>query len=256
MMLLVFSLASLGLAAGIADAEITQKGTLRVKVTAELDPRRLPREKRAPVAVSIDSGFTTTDGSVPPQLRTLRIELDRHGRLDTAGLAICHVNQIQPASTAQAVAACRAALVGRGSFSVTVLLRNQEPYATQGRLLLFNGVLKGKPVLLGHIYSPRPFANSFVIPFRISSNRRGRYGIVLAASLPKAFTSWGHVTAMRLRLGRRYSSHGERRSFASAGCPAADGFQGAVFPLARISFSFLGGLSLTPTVTSTCTVRR
>jgi hypothetical protein len=252
---LALALIGLGLAAGIARAELAQEGTLRVSVAAGLRPSRLPRRGRAPVAVSIATRLTTTDGSVPPQLKTLRIELNRHGRLDTAGLPECRSAQIQPASTARALAACGGALVGRGRFSVDVVLGSQEPYPTSGRLLVFNGPHKGRPALLGQIYSTHPFANSFVIPFAISRRRSGRYGIVLTANLPKAFTSWGHVTGMRLRLGRRYTYKGRSRSFASAGCPAAEGFPGALFPLARTSFSFADGKTLSETLVSTCRVR-
>lgn len=236
-------------------AEVTQQGDLRVSVEAKLSPRRLPRTGTAPIAVSLDGQIATTDGSVPPPLKTLRIELNRHGRLDTAGLPECRIGEIHPASTARALAACRRSLVGRGGFSVDVILGGQRPYPTKGRLLLFNGHYRGRPALLGQIYSAHPFANSFVIPFRIERSGQGRYGIALAATLPRAFTSWGHVTGLRLRLARRYSYRGRAHSVISAGCPAPKGFSGALFPLARTTFGFAGGEKLTSTLTSGCRVR-
>jgi DNA-binding beta-propeller fold protein YncE len=236
--------------------DVVQKGTLRVGVDAKLSPRVLPRAGRAPIAASVSSRLTTTDGSTPPPLKALRIELNRHGRLETTGLPECRPDQIQPASTARALAACRGALVGRGSLSLDVVLGGQEPYPTTGQLLLFYGRHRGRPALLGQIYAPHPFANSFVIPFRIQREGKGRFGTALSAAFPPAFTSWGHITGLRMQLSRRYGFRGTRRSFLSAGCPVPRGTSLAVFPVARVSFVFAGGTTISQTPTGSCQVRK
>jgi hypothetical protein len=248
-------LALAALLAGAARAEVVQKGTLRVAVSGRFSPKRLPRTGAAPIAATVGGGIATVDGSLPPQLKRLRIELNRHGRLETQGLPECRIGQIQPASTSRALSACRPALVGRGSFSVDVVLGSQEPYPTKGRLLVFNGTYDGRPALLGQIYSAHPFANSFVIPFQVSRLKRGPYGIALTARLPRAFTAWGYVTGLKMTLSRRYSYRGQRHSFISAGCPAPKGFSGSVFTLARTTFGFAGATKLSSTLTSECTVR-
>lgn len=238
-----------------AHGEVIQRGNLRISLAAELQPNRLPRRGGAPVAVSIDSRLATTDRSEPPSLRSLRIEINRHGRLDTNGLPECKIAQIQPATTARALASCRAALVGRGSFSLDVLLGSQEAYPTTGRLLLFNGRWQSRPALLGQFFAAHPFANSFVIPFRVEQLGRGRYGIALSARFPPAFINWGHVTALQMRLSRRFRYRGARHSFLSAGCPAPAGFDLVSFPLARVSFDFNDGARLSSTVTRRCRTR-
>jgi len=238
-----------------AHAEVVQKGNLRVEVSGRLSPKRLPRTSAAPISVMVGGGIKTVDGSLPPQLKELRIELDRHGHMETQGLPKCHVDQIQPASTRQALRACRPALVGSGSFSVDVVLGTQVPYPSKGRLLVFNGTYRGRPALLGQIYSAHPFTNSFVIPFRIGRSKRGRYGIALSARLPRAFTNWGHVTQLTMKLERRYAFRGGRRSFISTACPAPNGFGGAVFSLARTTFRFAGGVELASSLTGECRVR-
>jgi hypothetical protein len=248
------TLAALALAPPAA-AEISQKGELRISVEGKLTPRKLPRTGTAPIAVTVGGQIRSTDGETPPQLRTLRIELNRNGRLDTRGLPTCRPAQIHPASTERALRACRPALVGRGTFTVDVVLAGQQPYPTEGRLLVFNGRYKGKPALLGQIYSPKPFSTSFFVPFRIGRAKGGRYGVALSASLPAALGDWGHVTGIRMRLGRRWRHRGARRSLISAGCPAPRGFPGALFTLARTSFGFAGGTKLTSTLTRECRVR-
>ena len=248
-------------APGAADAaiagasELAQQGSLRVSLTGSLAPRALPRARTAPVAVRLGGRISTADGSQPPQLRSIRIELNRHGRLEDRGLAVCPAAKIRIASSARALAACRKALVGRGSFKADVALAGQAPYPTKGRLLLFNGARDGSPVLLGQIYADRPFATSFVIVFKLAHRAQGTYGSVLTASLPAALGSWGHLTAIDLKLSRHYSYRGERRSYLSAGCPAPRGFPGAIFALARMSFSFAGGARLSSTLTRSCRVR-
>ncbi|MGC1164684.1 MAG: hypothetical protein WA862_01105 [Solirubrobacterales bacterium] len=242
------------LVAGIARAEVVQRGNLRITVGAELSPQRLPRAGAAPIAVTVGGRIATTDDGLPPQLKSLRIELNRHARLETAGLPRCRESQIQPASTARALAACRAALVGQGDFSVDVVLGTQQAYPAKGRLLVFNGTYEGRPALLGQIYSAHPFGNSFVIPFAIGKLRRGRFGTTLTAKLPRSFTDWGYLTGLTMRLGRRYLHEGRRHSVLSSGCPAPEGFPGATFPLARASFGF-STQKIGVTLTRSCEAR-
>lgn len=251
----ICALAMLGALGGLAQAEIAQKGKLRIKVSGKLAPRSLPRTGVAPISVSFAGQISTTDKSQPPQLKQLRIEINRHGQLDYAGLPICHPAEIQPASTGRALAACRGSLVGQGTFWANVVFAGQDPYPTKGRLLVFRGQSKGQPVLLGQIYSAHPFATSFLIPFSIHPIKAGIYGTALTASLPGALGNWGYVTAISMKLSRRYTYRGKAHSFISAGCPAPKGFPGAIFPLARTSFSFGGGQKLSSALTKSCGVR-
>lgn len=243
------------LGATFAQAEITRKGKLQVKVSGKISPRALPRQGTAPISVLFSGAISTTDESSPPQLKQLRIEINRHGSLDYEGLPVCRASEIQPASSGRALAACRRSLVGQGRFWANIVLSGQEPYPTQGRLLVFNGQRKGRPLLLGQIYASRPFATSFVIPFTVRKIKGGTYGTALTASLPQALGSWGYVTAIEMKLSRRYTYKGKSHSFISAGCPAPKGFPGAIFPLARTSFRFADGQKLSSSLTRSCGVR-
>jgi hypothetical protein len=236
-------------------SEVSQKGSLRIKVSGKLSPKRLPRERAAPISVAVGGEISTTDGSLPPQLKKLRIELNRHALLDTAGLPICEYPRIQPGSSSHALSQCRASLLGTGSFTANITLAGQEPYPTRGRLLVFKGLRHGRPVLYGHIFSAKPFATSFVIVFAIERLQGGTYGTALNAPLPKAMDAWGRLTGLELTLSRHYSYRGSAHSFISSGCPAPKGFPGAVFPLARTSFAFAGGTVLSSVLASNCKAR-
>jgi hypothetical protein len=241
----------LGVAA-LAGAEIIQQGNLRVTVSGALSPRRLPRSGVAPIAVSVGGEISTTDKSPLPKLQTLAIELNRNGRIDSAGLPICSYDSIQPASSQRALRACRSSLVGQGTFSAEISLTGQEPYPATGKLLLFNAVRHGRPVLFGQIYAPHPFATSFVIVFAIKNLAKGTYGTELSARLPASLASWGNLTGIQMTLSRRYSYRDKSHSYLSAGCPAPKGFPGASFSFARTSFGFAGGQVLSSTLTRTC----
>jgi hypothetical protein len=239
-----------------AASEIAQQNNLRLSVDGEISPRRLPRQEAVPISVSIGWRMATTDGTTPPQLRTLRIDINRAGRFDLTGLPTCPYAKIQPASTERALANCRPALVGRGSFSALIALAGQESYVASGQMLVFHGRQGRKSVLFGQIYSPRPFANSFVIVFALDENARGTYGTSLRAKLPPALLSWGSLTEIQMRLSRRFGYRGERRSFVSASCPAPEGAGLAVFHLARTSFSFVGAPPQLLTLDRSCRVSR
>jgi len=238
-----------------AQAATVQQGNLRLTVSGKLAPKKLPRDGVAPISVSVGGQIATTDQTLPPTLKKLRVELNRHGRLDYKGLATCNYGRIQPGSSSHALAGCRSSLVGEGTFSADITLSGQEPYPTQGKLLVFNSTKGGKPVLYGHIYAPHPFATSFVIIFKVSQLKKGTYGIVLDAPLPKAMKSWGRLTGLEMTLNRRFNYKGQSHSYISSGCPAPKGFPGTSFSLARTSFAFAGGTELSSVLLGECKVR-
>jgi len=244
--------ASVSVAGSLADT--TQQGTLRVKFGGHLSPTRLPRTGLAPVAVALSGDITTTDHSTPPQLSTITMAINRHGRLNPTGLPRCHYHQIQPASTGEAHAACADALVGTGSFRANVALPDQSPFPSDGKVLAFNGVLHGHPVIYAHIYGTVPVPISQLITFRIH-RIEGTYRVVLSAQLPQVAAEWGYVSGLSLTLKRTYRYKGQPRSYLSAGCPAPQGINVANYPFARASFGFDDGRTLHSRLTRTCKVR-
>jgi hypothetical protein len=250
------SLLALGAAwASSAGAQTELIGNLQVSVTASISPKKLPRDGRAPVAVSVGWKVGTTDGTPPPQLKKLKIEINRNGILDPTGLPICPYAKIQPASTSRALQNCRSSLVGKGSFAAIVGIEGQENYVVSGKMVIFNSEKGGKPVLFGQIYSAYPFANSFVITFKVSKAKKGDYGTSLTAVLPHTLLAWGNLTEIQMRLSRKYGYNGEKRSFLTAACPTPKGIGVASFNLARTSFAFVGGQKVSSTLSDDCKVR-
>lgn len=232
-----------------------QEGNLRIGFWGHIAPRKLPRKGVGPVDVSIATSIATTDRTTPPQLRAIKLEINRNGHLDPRGLPICRLHEIQPASTAKARAVCSPALVGHGTFHANVALPEQSPFPSNGKILAFNGRSHGKPVILAHIYGTLPLPTSFTLPFQVQRRRAGTYGLVLTAHLPRVAAEWGFIKGLSLSLGRRFRYRGTLRSYVSAGCPAPAGFPGSVFPLARMHFSFDDGKMLRSTIVRDCSAR-
>lgn len=254
-LLLVLSLLALGaLLAPITSAEVSEKRGVRVSVDGSLAPTKLPRNGAAPIAVSFAGKIGSSKAEGPPQLAKISIAINRNGKLDTRGLPRCRMGHIDPSTTNEAIAACRSALIGEGSFSANVKLPEQSPFPSDGKVLAFNGRFQGKPAVFAHIFGTSPVPTSIVLPFVITSSG-GTFGTVLTASLPRVTGDWGYVTGISMKLKRTYLFQGEQRSYLSAGCPAPAGFRQVPFPLARTTFSFEGGLALSSTLTRICRVK-
>jgi DNA-binding beta-propeller fold protein YncE len=242
-------------APGEASASVTeQRRGVRVSFDGKLTPHVLPRHGTAPVGIVVDASIGATGGVDPPQLRRIAIAINRNGHFTPQGLPSCRIDQIQPATTENALAACHRSLVGEGHFSANVKLPQQSPFPSSGKVLAFNGKFDGRPAILAHIYGTDPAPTSTVLPFVLRKSH-GTYGTALEASLPQATGNWGYVTGLRMSLRRRFSYRGHTRSFLSAGCPAPPGFPSAAFPLAKTSFAFAGNLTIKAVLTRTCKAR-
>jgi hypothetical protein len=254
MALALTSLCLIGAIAIAASAAVVQEQGLRITVLSQIQPFKLPRIGTAPIAVFVSGHIDTPTGEVPPQLQKMTIKVNRHGLLQSQGLPRCAPEEIEATSTNRALEVCGDALVGSGKFYATVVFPDQRPYPTRGRLLIFNGRVKGKPVLFAHIYTTNPFASSFVITFAIKHIHKGPYGTELSASLPQALGNWGFVDRIKLTLKRKYTYGGKQLSYFNSGCPAPKEAKTASFSLAQASFSFAGHTPIVLGVQKSCRV--
>jgi hypothetical protein len=252
--LVCIAIAAVLCSVGIAVAEVVQQNHVRVSFQGELTPSRLPRSSPAPVTVSVAAKISPTDSKTLPQLRRMTIAINRYGQLDAGGLPVCRLEQIQPATTADALSACRRSLVGEGTFSAKVLLKGQAPFPSAGKVYAFNGELNGKPAVLAHVYGTQPAPTSYTLPFVVTRSK-GTFGMVFSASLPQVAGNVGYVTGLSLKLGKQYSSGGRRHAYLSASCPTPKGQGSAIFAFAKASFAFRGGHALQSTLTRSCQVR-
>jgi hypothetical protein len=245
--LLALSLALLGVA--ISQAETVRKGEVQVRFEGKLAPQSLPRSSQAPIRVSVSAKVSSTAADAPPPMRSMSIAINRYGHLDPTGLPICQLEQIQPATTDDALGACRRSLVGEGRFLANV--SGHAPFPADGKIYAFNGELEGRPAILAHVYGTAPAPASYTLAFVIAKSK-GTFGTTLKATLPPVVPGAGYITAIYLTLGKTFSAAGKRHSYFSASCPAPKGFPGASFPFARATVGFQGGPTLGSTLTRSC----
>jgi hypothetical protein len=242
------------LGAGAAHGELSQKGNLRIAFDGGFTPRSLPRDRPAPVTVSVEGSIGTTDGTRPPALQRFQIELNRNGQISTRGLPACSTPLLQSTSSEAALARCRPALIGGGSFAAAVE-SGGKLIPAGGRILAFNGTFRGGPAVILHFYTAVPARVTLVLPLAISRQATGQFGTTLAARVPTLAGGLASITKLNLKIGRNYSYRGQRLSFISASCAAPAGFPGALFSFARGDFHFVDQRTITTTLTRDCRVR-
>ena len=253
---LVAALASACLfVAAIAHAELVERGNLFVKFDGGIAPTALPRQVRAPISVRVDGTVRVLSGERPPALRHISIAINRGGILDTRGLPTCRRSELEPATSQQALEACRPALVGEGRYLGALALPEQNRFPLQGRILAFNAVVDGQRAILAHVYGSEPVPNSRIIVFHISKTQ-GTFGTVFSAALPARLNRSGYLKKISLNLRRTFFYRGRKHSYLSAACAAPAGFTAASFPFSRVAMTFADGRKLASTLVRTCKVQR
>jgi hypothetical protein len=243
------------LGAGLANAELSQQGNLRLNFSGRIAPKKLPRRNLAPVTVRVRGAIGTADGRRPPELRKIAIGFNRYGRVSTRGLPVCLPGELEQTTSKTARERCGGALVGHGRFKANVELNGHEPFPVAGNALAFNSSRNGRPALLLHIYGSNPVQLVIVLDFKIVRLKEGTFGTLFVARIPRIAAEVGYVTNLNLTFGRRYTYHGKPRSFLSARCAAPSGFPGAIFTLARGKFDFSNGQTISTAVARNCWVR-
>jgi hypothetical protein len=239
--------------ASLAQAEVVQKGGLRVSFVGKLSPSALPRSGSAPIRVEVGTQIDAAKAKNPPRLRAMTIAINRYGHFDPDLLPKCTLRDIQPSTTENALEACGDSLVGRGTFSANVALSRQAPFPSAGPLYAFNGVVNGRPAILAHVYGERPVPTSFTLVFELRK-AKGTFGTLMRASLPNLTGNSGYITGLSLDLGKTVRSGAKTKSYLSASCPAPKGFSGASFPFAKVSLDF-GKEKVEETLARNCKVR-
>lgn len=243
-----------GLGAGLAGAEQAGGGGVVVTLDGEVTPNSLPRHRPVPVAVGISGSVRSDDGGPPPRLRRLEIAFGARGGIDTEGLPRCPRARLRNATARQALARCRAALVGRGTISAEVPLNPAEPMVARAGVLAFNGRSGGRPAVWVHAYSAAPPV-SFVLPFELRRLHRGGYGMAISSPVARSLGRWPRLRSFSLTLGRRYRAGGIAHSYLSADCPLPPRLHVFFFPLARATYRFDPGPTHIVTITRGCRVR-
>lgn len=236
----------------LAYGERSQRGTLILSLEGKLSPLSLPREHVAPVAVELEGSLRTADGSPLPRVTRVEFGLPQQAVLSSDGLATCTRRDLIVTSSADALATCRAALVGHGYVDLTVQIPEQGPFAVHTRLLAFNARVDGEQAVLLHAYSSHP-PLAVVLPF-VFSRGSGRFATKLAADLP-VLGEWARLAEFRMVLSRHYVYRGRHRSYVSASCPIPRRFSAGFFSFAQVAYWLADGRRVGTAIARSCRAR-
>jgi hypothetical protein len=226
-----------------------EKHEVEVAMNSSFKPTKLPKNKLAPIHLRIEGTIGMSDGSNPPPLQELVLEIDKNGALDAQGLPACGLKRIKGATTSQALKACRPTLVGEGTMESVVAYPEQSPLPPKSKLLAFNGGVKdGLRTIYIHAYLRSPVSAPIVITAKVSKIHAGRYGTKLIATVPPIAEGSGYVKKFQLDFFRLFTSGGKKQSFAEARC-----FDGKL--QARATFSFSDGPPLAGVFQRLCAPR-
>jgi len=210
-------LACAALAEGALGAAMVETREIRLRLNADFQPLNLPKNSFAPVQFEGYLDIARPGGGAPPALTQVVMDFDRDGRLDVAGLPTCAPEQVAEVSTEEARSICKSAIVGTGKLEALISLPG-GPVPTGSALTLFNGPRQeGHPTVVVHarITVPATQTYAFVVPIE---KRPGEFRYRATVNLPELAGGLGAITHLSVKIGRRYTAGGVKRSYVAARC--------------------------------------
>lgn len=220
-------------ASALGKREVAYVGNLFLADNGGVLPSKLPRHEQAPVSAYISGEIGTVDGTHPPAVKTIKLDIDKTIQVDAKGLPVCRYGQLTNRPTAAAKGACPHAIVGSGNGAVEVAFPDQKPFTGMGQIVAFNGgVHNGTTLLLFHAYVSIPAPTAVVIKTKISRIHSGHYGLRTLTQIPPLAAGDGSATKFKFTLGRRFTYRGVKKSYLTASCPT-----GHYYARGRVLFS-------------------
>lgn len=190
---------ALGWGAGNRPVTVTS-GNLEGNFNGAFLPSALPLTKPAPVSLSFEARFQTSDSSQIPALGRLTLETDKHLILYLNRIPRCTVPQLRGADQDEAHQACQRAVVGTGQ-ATTERPGSARPIDAGPQVLLFNGGTANRVAkLLVYISFPEAVPASVVFPIRIKKVKAGRFGLSWQARIPPTPPGLGSYISLRFKL--------------------------------------------------------
>jgi hypothetical protein len=230
-------------------ALVVQAGDIVITANGGFAPKALPKTKNAPIAIHGSGSIKTTSGELPPILKTLTLEFDKHGAVQTTGLEACTSAKLQSRTVTAARKVCPGAIIGEGTGHAVVKFPEQAPIPISSPITFFNGPkVRGDDTLYAHAYVRIPVPVALVVPIVIEKIHKGVFGYRTEAKIPKIAGGAGIPISASVHVGKKWTYKGRKYSYINARCETGH-FD------AKGSFSFADGTFLTATFLRPCRVR-
>lgn len=205
------------LGAGSARGALVIVNDIVLHADGGFQPQELPRRSFAPIRFQGYFEISAKGGGKPVALEEAVIDFDRDGRLSAGGLPVCAPAQVATATTEQARKLCPGAIVGNGRVEATVDVPNGS-VPVSSPLTIFNGPPEaGNPTVVLHAHTDFPLTETLAI--RVPIERRpGAFRYRATLKFPPIAEGRGAITRVEVRIGRRFTAGGQKRSYVSAHC--------------------------------------
>jgi len=246
---LVGALVALFALAGTAGAVRLRGGDILIIGDGGFTPKALPRTHDAPIDIHLHGRIETVSGVLPPALKEIMFEFDRHGHLDSTGLAVCSIARLEATTVPKARKLCPGAIVGTGFGRAIVKFPEQAAIPVSSPITIFNGPKKdGDFTVLAHGYTTIPVPTTIVVPIVIEKVNHGVYGYRTVGRIPELAGGYGIPISASLTVGREWIHNGDRHSYLNARCETGR-------LQARGEFIFRDGTLIKGTFLKPCKVR-
>ena len=206
---------------GVALAIVLRVGSIEVVAEGGFSPTTLPKHETAPITLHGEGSIGTTDGSLPPILKTLIFWFDKHGAVVTKGLPYCTKGKLAATTSAQARKVCAGSIVGEGSGTAVIAFPEQKPFKATSPITIFNAAPhNGNPTVLAHAYLSVPAPTTYIVPVEIQTVHNGPFGFRTEAKIPQIAGGYGIPVEGSLRIGKKWTFKGQKLSYANASCPS------------------------------------
>jgi hypothetical protein len=194
-------------------------GQIVIEAEGGFAPSALPKHQNAPITLHGGGSLSTLSGALPPILKTITIDFDRHGSVQTTGLEVCTAAKLVATTTAAARHNCPGAIVGKGAGTATIAFPESVPFSLSSPITIFNGPkLHGDDTVLAHAYLASPVATTFIVPIVIERIHDGVYGYRTKGTIPTIAGGSGIPISGHLTIGRKWTYRGRHYSYVNARC--------------------------------------
>src|ERR1044072_7523858 len=92
---------------------VIRAGNLIFTVNGDFAPKKLPKNKLAPVKLNVKGELKTANGAHPPALKEVVVDFDKNAANDVKGLPVCTQGKLVAQDTTSAQKACKARSSGK-----------------------------------------------------------------------------------------------------------------------------------------------
>ncbi|MEX2448506.1 MAG: hypothetical protein WD404_07160 [Solirubrobacterales bacterium] len=209
---------ALGVAAIAGAATTTVRvGTVIATFGGTASPKKLPKNKYAPVTTNIFGKIKTSDGKHPPAMRETIVDIDKDVKLNVKGYPVCKAGQLQARDTKAANRVCGKTVLGKGIAHAQISFPEQKPIVVASPITIFNGGgSAARTKLLIHTFLTVPVPAAIVT--QVTIQKRGT-GIHAIAKIPVIAGGSGSVLDFRFKVGKTFRYKGKKAYYSMAKCP-------------------------------------